>query len=234
MSSHDSILFAAPSCTQPNERAAFRFCHNGPVQSVDDIRAILESYAPRELPRSEAVKIAAVAAIAHGSSDGVSFLFIHRAEDPRDPWSGHMAFPGGRADDRDADAHAAAVRETREEVSLDLDADGRYLGRLSDVAAVGRGRPLSLIIEPYVFSVEERPVLVPNHEVAEIVWVPLDFLLDRSNRSTMSWRHGEVSVQLPCYHFRGHVIWGLTFGMVDEIVTLLEGGSGGGRWMDPR
>ncbi len=63
---------------------------------------------------------------------------------------------------------------------------------------------------------------------------PLDFLLDRSNRSTIPWPHGEISVNLPCYRYDDHVIWGLTFGMVDELVTLLEGGEGGGRWMDPR
>jgi hypothetical protein len=105
---------------------------------------------------------------------------------------------------------------------------------LSDVAAVGRGRPLALVIEPFVFAVEERPILETNHEVDEVVWVPFDFLLDRTKRSTIPWRHGELAIRLPCYRWGEHVIWGLTFGMVDELVTLLEGGSGSGRWMDPR
>ena len=175
-----------------------------------------------------------MAAVIRQALDGVEVLFIHRAEDPRDPWSGHMAFPGGRVEDGDADSQEAAVRETREEVGLDLHDDGVLLGRLSDVAAVGRGRPLSLVVEPYVFIIEDRPTLDPNHEVAEVVWVPLDFLLDRRNRSTIPWQHGEITVNLPCYRYRDHVIWGLTFGMVDELVTLLEGGKGGGRWMDPR
>jgi 8-oxo-dGTP pyrophosphatase MutT (NUDIX family) len=178
--------------------------------------------------------VAAVAAIVRQARRGVEALFIHRAEDPTDPWSGHMAFPGGRVEGDDADPFRAAVRETLEEVGLDLEMRGTLLGRLSDVPAVGRGRPLSLVVEPYVFSIADRPRLEPNHEVADIVWVPLDFLLDRSNRSTIPWRHGDVSVNLPCYRFGGHVIWGLTFGMVDELVTLLEGGTGGGRWMDPR
>lgn len=204
------------------------------MTSLDDLRTAVAGHRPRILDRSGDLKVAAVAAVVRPSRDGVKLLFIHRAEDPRDPWSGHMAFPGGRVENRDADPVAAAVRETREEVSLDLAAAGRLIGRLSDVAAVGRGRPLSLVVEPYVFAIDDRPTLTPNHEVADIVWVGLDFLMDRSNRSTIPWRHGDVDLQLPCYRYGEHVIWGLTFGMVDELVTVLEGGGGGGRWMDPR
>jgi len=204
------------------------------MTTLDRIHTVLKSHQPRILSRTEDLKVAAVAAVIRQAPDGVEVLFIHRAEDPRDPWSGHMAFPGGRVEDGDADSQEAAVRETREEVGLDLHDDGVLLGRLSDVAAVGRGRPLSLVVEPYVFIIEDRPTLDPNHEVAEVVWVPLDFLLDRRNRSTIPWQHGEITVNLPCYRYRDHVIWGLTFGMVDELVTLLEGGKGGGRWMDPR
>jgi 8-oxo-dGTP pyrophosphatase MutT (NUDIX family) len=204
------------------------------MTNLDDVRSAIERHEPHRLPRSEDLKVAAVAAVVRQGDDDVEVLMIHRAEDPRDPWSGHMAFPGGRVDRDDRDSLAAAIREAREEVGLDLETKGDLLGRLSDVAAVGRGRPLSLVIEPFVFSVDSEPELRPNHEVAEIVWVPLAFLLDRGKRSTIPWRHGDVSVELPCYRFNDHVIWGLTFGMVDELITLLEGGSGGGRWMDPR
>jgi 8-oxo-dGTP pyrophosphatase MutT (NUDIX family) len=201
---------------------------------IDDLRRAVGNHAPRLLDRAEDLKVAAVAAVVRQARDGVEMLFIHRAEDPKDPWSGHMAFPGGRVEERDADSLAAAMRETREEVDLDLEEYGVFLGRLSDVAAVGRGRPMSLVVEPYVFCIEDRPLLDPNHEVEEVVWVPLDFLLDRSNRSTIPWQHGEVSVSLPCYRYQHHVIWGLTFGMVDELLTVIEGGTGGGTWIDPR
>lgn len=204
------------------------------MTSLAQIRAVLNGHQPTVLPRAEELKVAAVAAVVRDGDGDAETLMIHRAEDPRDPWSGHMAFPGGRVEARDADPLAAALRETREEVGLDLDTEGTLIGRLSDVAAVGRGRPMSLVIEPYVFAVDDLPPLRPNHEVAEIVWVPLAFLRDRTNRSTVPWKHGEITVNLPCYRWNDHVIWGLTFGMVDELITLLDGGSGGGRWMDPR
>jgi 8-oxo-dGTP pyrophosphatase MutT (NUDIX family) len=204
------------------------------VPTVEELRRRLDAHEPRLLTRTPELKVAAVAAVLREGRDGVQLLFIHRAEDPADPWSGHMAFPGGRVERADADSRAAAERETREEIGLDLGEVGTLYGRLSDVAAVGRGRPLSLVVEPYVYAIENRPEFSPNHEVAAVVWVPLSYLLDRSNRSTVPWRHGDVDLRLPCYRYQGHVIWGLTFGMVDELVTLLEGGEGPGRWMDPR
>lgn len=164
---------------------------------------------------------AAVAAILRRGSEGVEMLFIHRAEDPRDPWSGHMAFPGGRVDPGDDSRLAAAIRETREEVGLDLEAVGESIGRLSDVQAISRGRPLSMVITPFVFAVSSAPELVINHEVDEALWVPVAFLADRSNRETMDYRRGDLSIELPCYRYRGHLIWGLTLGMVDDLLSLI-------------
>ena len=188
---------------------------------IDDVRAALDRHRTEVLPRSENVRHAAVAAVLRQAADDVELLFIHRADDPRDPWSGHMAFPGGRVEPGDGDPLRAAVRETREEVGLDLDHQGALLGRLSDVAAVGRGRPLPLVILPFVFAVSGQPELVPNREVAGMVWVPLSFLGDPGRRSTMAWARGGTTATLPCYRYRGHLIWGLTFGMVDELVEVV-------------
>ncbi len=173
------------------------------------------------MPITEGMRQAAVAAVLCEHAGSLDMLFIHRAEDPRDPWSGHMAFPGGRVDPGDADPLGAAIREAREEVSLDLEALAQKLGRLDDVQAIGRGRPMSLVISPFVFSLAERPVLVPNHEVAEVVWVPVDFLADQQNRETMEYRHSGLDLELPCYRYRDHLIWGMTLGMVEELLSLV-------------
>jgi 8-oxo-dGTP pyrophosphatase MutT (NUDIX family) len=201
--------------------------------TVADIRGVLDGYRPQLLPNQDDMKKAAVAAVVRDGNEGAELLFIHRAEDERDPWSGHMAFPGGRMDPGDATERAAAIRETFEELALDLDEQGEFLGRLSDVAAVSRGRPLSLVIVPHVFEIEGDPQLVPNHEVAEVVWVPLSYLADHDNRSTVDWKLGHLTIPLPCYRYRDKVIWGLTFGMVDELMEILEDSvsdSEGSRW----
>lgn len=174
----------------------------------------------RELPRSAGTRLAAVAAVLADRPEGASLLLIRRAEHPEDPWSGHMAFPGGRVEPEET-PESAVRRETLEEVRLDLDRHAVDVGRLSDVAAVARGRPLQLVILPFLFEMVGSPALVPNHEVEEAVWVPLGFLLDRGNRSTVPWRHGGATLHLPCYRWQGRVIWGLTFAMVDELLERI-------------
>jgi 8-oxo-dGTP pyrophosphatase MutT (NUDIX family) len=204
--------------------------------AVRDVETVLGGHTPRSEPDQEGIRRAAVAAVLRDNDAGAEVLFIHRSEHPADPWSGHMAFPGGRMDPDDPDPLAAANRETLEELALDLDREARLIGRLSDVPAVGRGRPMPLVIVPYVFELEGSPTLVPNHEVAAVVWVPLSFLVDRTNRSTLAWNHGHMEIPLPCYRYEEHVIWGLTFGMVDELVELVaptESGPTGWRKTTP-
>jgi 8-oxo-dGTP pyrophosphatase MutT (NUDIX family) len=192
---------------------------------VDDVEQVLGDSSPRLVENQSELRRAAVSAVFRDGADEAELLFIHRAEHPDDPWSGHMAFPGGRVDPGDETSLAGALREAREELDLDLTRHGRLLGRLSDVRAVARGRRLPLVIEPYVFELRGAPVLTPNHEVATVVWVPLSFLTDHGHRSTMQWRVDNISIPLPCYRYNEHVIWGLTLQMLDELLELLQQGS---------
>jgi len=193
------------------------------VLTIEDFRAALAGHTPQKIPDFEGLTRAAVAAILRSAPAGPELLFIHRAEDPRDPWSGHMAFPGGKVEAADDGLLAAALRETREEVGLDLQRDALPVGRLSDVRAVGRGRPLSMVISPYVFELQAAPEFTTNHEVAAVVWVPVAFLADHGNRETMPYRRYGLSVELPCYRYRGHLIWGLTLGMADDLLRMATG-----------
>ena len=149
-------------------------------------------------------------------------LFIRRAEAERDPWSGHMAFPGGRVDDADADGLAAARRESCEEVGLDLRAQAELVGPLSHVTAVARGRRLGLVIEPFVFEMVDDVDLRPNHEVEETLWIPFAFFLDPSNRGSMTYDIDGASWTLPCYRWHGRVVWGLTLRILDELIAGLS------------
>lgn len=164
---------------------------------------------------------AAVAAVLR-QTEQLDVLLIRRSERPGDPWSGHVAFPGGRIDPGDASPRAAAVRETMEEVGLDLLRHGRPLGALSPQPAVGRGRRVGFDIHPFVYAVEpEHPPLVPDpSEVSTTLWVPMAFLADRAQRSIYRHRHEEVVYELPCYRYEGHLIWGLTLRMLDELVDV--------------
>jgi 8-oxo-dGTP pyrophosphatase MutT (NUDIX family) len=164
---------------------------------------------------------AAVAAVLRDADPGLELLFIRRAEKRGDPWSGHMAWPGGHVDAADASPLAAAVREAREELALDLERDGELLGTLPVVRTHLRKGPGPRLVAPYVFVLRGDPPLAPNHEVQEALWVPLRFLGERSNRGRFVWMGRGVPVVLPCYRWQGHVIWGLTLRMIDDLLARL-------------
>ncbi len=188
-----------------------------------DIRTIERALArlgAREDPTIPANRKAAVAAIVRDSPGGAELLFIRRAEDPRDHWSGQMGLPGGRVDAVDATPFAAAVRETAEEIGLDLDRAARALGPLSETRT---HLPLGSVprsVVPFVFALSSEPVLTLNAEVQETVWVPLSFLSERKNRSAFTWVRRGVPVPMPCFTYDGRVIWGLTLRIVEELLGV--------------
>lgn len=113
-------------------------------------------------------------------------LFIKRAANPTDRWSGHVAFPGGRRAPADVSVYDTAVRETQEEVGLAL-ADATCfapLGRLDDVqVAAGRRGAAKLVVSCFVFALRPgcaTPALqLAAREVADFAWVPLAALAQR-------------------------------------------------------
>ena len=169
------------------------------------------------------MKRSAVAMILQVREGELNILMIKRAERKGDPWSGHMAFPGGRMDREDRNGFAAAVRETEEEVGLQLGPGDRCLGRLSDLNARPHKGAFGMAVSPFVFHLEREVRFVPNYEVAEVVWVPLEFLLDTDNREQMVWERTGVRMPLPCYFYEGRRIWGLSLAMLDELMDLVEG-----------
>ncbi len=157
-----------------------------------------------------------------GASGGLELLFIRRAEHERDPWSGHVGFPGGRAEPGDPSLEATAVRETLEETGLDLSRDGERLGALDELRALARGRPVDLVIAPFVFRLRRRGDGTPSHEVVSLHWLPLERLLASGTRSTLPYLHEGTVLDLPCLRIDGLVIWGLTYRMFENLRGILE------------
>ncbi len=166
---------------------------------------------------------AAVSLVFREQDGALELLFMKRAEDPNDPWSGQIGFPGGRVEPTDSGFRAAAVRETAEEVGIDLDAWGEYLGPLDQLRAVARMRPVDLVIAPFAWRLREHRGVVANAEVASTHWVALDALLDTANHGTMEYDHAGAMLRFPCVRVAGLVIWGLTFRMFGELAERLAG-----------
>jgi 8-oxo-dGTP pyrophosphatase MutT (NUDIX family) len=184
------------------------------------IETALSKRAPTRV--SEDVRArAAVALVLQDGPAGLELLFIRRSDHPQDPWSGQMAFPGGRQDPEDGALVDTAVRETLEEVGIDLVADATLLGTLDEVRAMARQQPLSLAIRPHLFRLA-RPVQPrPNEEVRSIHWLPLERLLDAALRSTHAYAHEGITMRFPCLRDGDIVIWGLTFRMFEDLAERL-------------
>ncbi len=167
---------------------------------------------------SPGVSRAAVAAVFGPENE---LLFIHRAERAGDIWSGHMAFPGGREEPTDASLQATAVRETLEEIGLDLSV-ARCHGALSALHSPRNSVVKPLEVLPWVFEVDEWPELRPNAEVASVVRFDFRRFLAREARGSFEYVWQGTPLQLPCVRLDGTLLWGMTLRMVDELVERVE------------
>jgi len=177
------------------------------------IEAALLSRPPARVAEAVSAR-AAVALILREGPSGLELLFIRRADHPQDPWSGQMAFPGGRAEPGEEDLKATAVRETAEEIGVDLESAAECLGILDEVRAMARMRPVSLTILPFVFRLRGEIAPVLSDEVRSLHWIPLDELLAAERRSVMDYVQEGATMQFPCLRVEDVVIWGLTYRML--------------------
>jgi 8-oxo-dGTP pyrophosphatase MutT (NUDIX family) len=185
---------------------------------IATIRAALGSRLQEAAPFQPHPDRAAVALALAGTGDELLLCLIRRVEHPGDPWSGHMALPGGRASAGDLSARAVAEREAREEVSLDL-GDAHWIGALSELPVRIAGVETSMALAPFVYHIgPAAPPLTANHEVAEAYWAPLADLWDQNNASELRLERNGVAMVYPAIRFREHLIWGLTH----RVLTLFS------------
>lgn len=147
-----------------------------------------------------------------------SVLLIRRADRAGDPWSGQIGLPGGRLAPEDPDLLSTAIRETREEVGVDL-AGAPLLGTLDDVAP-RTPLPRVVVVRPFVFALAERPALDLSGEVAQALWVELaDLARAGVYQETEIELRGERR-RFPAYRVGQHLVWGLTERILSPLVAL--------------
>lgn len=173
-------------------------------------------------PNSTANIRAAVAMILHQGIDGMEVLFIQRAAHIRDPWSGHIAFPGGKLEDGELE-YSAACRETLEETGIDLKKE-RYLGRLSDIV----GTNLPVRVSCCLFMVDRsQSKHILNEEVNDLFWVSLSDLKDAGRHQQSSVNFGERQFEVPAIKLpvdNKPVLWGITYRLVMQFLSIMDDG----------
>jgi len=164
-------------------------------------------------PEGSSIKLAAVSMIIKGK-DNPRILLIKRAERSGDPWSGQIAFPGGKRQPEDNTMRRTAERETKEEVGIDLRKSGRFLGYGPKV----RTHTGSMDVVPAVFETMGSVKVSSNAEVATHRWVSLASILSPKARTSYRLQFGSSHVELPAIAVGDYVVWGLTYRILSELL----------------
>lgn len=194
---------------------------------------------PQRLPFRRFTQRSAVAIITRQGTHGEEILFIKRATRPGDPWSGDIAFPGGKQQQNDNSIRDTAIRETKEEINIDLAQQGIFISRQIDVLTRRHNKLAPMVVTPYHYQLNSssatnndasHPALNIrlNHEVAEVIWVPTTHFHIAKNTHHFRWTPAphsiasRLSISLPCYYYDNHRIWGLTYQMLRDFITHRE------------
>lgn len=182
--------------------------------------------APSDEPRAAVAALLRERPSVEVGPDGppAELLFIRRAEQPNDPWSGHVAFPGGHRERVDRSLLETAIRETREEVGVEL-AMSECVARLPDVQAFTRSKKGRLVVSVFVFVVKREVEIVPqSSEVATTLWVPLATLASGVGKETFELDYDGKKFRLPYVYLHPgqHRLWGMTYGMLISLLDAIK------------
>ena len=175
---------------------------------------IIEKLSKVLKPLSEGQDAGATVALLLKTADkDLKILFVKRAENPADPWSGQMALPGGKRDATDQSLKQTVVREILEETNINLLDRCRFLGVMETLTSTPRPE---MKILPFVVLLEHEPSIKLNEELERSVWISLEELV--RHRGTGGFSFGEF----PAYIVGNTVIWGLTYRILENFVHTLE------------
>lgn len=156
---------------------------------------------------------AAVAMLLKIRDEDLNVLLVKRVENCADPWSGQMAFPGGKRDRKDQSLMQTIIRETFEETSVNLQTHSCFLGTLK--ATHSKPKP-DLKILPFVILVEhEQAVRLSEKELAGYFWIPLQDIIQGEGKTQL------CIGRVPAYIIGPLVIWGLTYRIIKDFVKTV-------------
>lgn len=192
---------------------------NSEIYNLENIIERFRNFQPEEILSENCKRKAAVAMLLKESQEKVQALFIERAADERDPWSGHIAFPGGKIEHGET-SQQAAERETAEEIGLELESQQR-IGQLSDI--IGTNLPVQ--VSCHVYAVSGELDIKINNEVKDHFWVSFSDLYNQKRHCNKIVTFGASSFEVPAIQLpimTKPVLWGITYRLVMQLHKILH------------
>lgn len=133
--------------------------------------------------------------------------------------SAQVGFPGGKLEPQDESLQYTAVRETQEEVGVPLK-DIKVIKAMTEVYIP----PSNFTVHPFMGITTKTPKFVKqDDEVEDLIEVTLkDFIDDNLMTSQLIMTSLQKEVEVPAFHFNGHIVWGATAMMLNEVKDLLK------------
>lgn len=156
---------------------------------------------------------AAVVALLREYNQRFELLFVKRTETPTDPWSGQIAFPGGKRSPSDNDLKETIIRETCEETNINLRNACKLLGTLDPIQSIRR--PKIQILPFVVLQLKEQKIEL-NDELENFFWIPVREL--PKNNGTKQY----LSKEYPAYVLENNVVWGITYKITSKLISMME------------
>jgi 8-oxo-dGTP pyrophosphatase MutT (NUDIX family) len=162
--------------------------------------------------RPDETASAAVAILVKEWEDDLELFLVKRAEVEGDPWSGDMAFPGGKRSPEDKNIYQTAKRELWEETGIDL----KEIEPIGVMPSEYSSVKSQMTVQPIIFHFENMSNINLSHELQSYIWAPLKRLETTRTRGIVK------GLKVPIFKFKDETIWGLTFRMLNRIIEILK------------
>jgi 8-oxo-dGTP pyrophosphatase MutT (NUDIX family) len=170
-----------------------------------------------KIKKSNPRKAAVIALFYPDEQNKTTFLLTKRAS-YNGTHSAQISFPGGKVDQEDNSILQTALRELEEEVGV-IRNSVEIVRQLSDTYIP----PSNFMVTPFIGFVNEKPKLTPNEEVAKLIEIEAAALLSEDNISSIVMETSYMKeIEVPCFRFYNHIVWGATAMMLSEIKDLMK------------
>ena len=182
------------------------------ILDIENLKQILTNSIMSEAPGDSKSKIAAVMIIIFGNEP---MLLMTERPTTMNHHAGEISFPGGMWEKEDRDLLGTAIRETREELGVEI-SRSMVIGQLNPVTTLNSG----FTITPFIAMLDELPSIAPNSEIASVLRMPL-FSLLQTIEDDKDPSHTSI-LEMHTFKFQNHLIWGASARMLKQMLVKIS------------